>query len=249
MPDIQAMSDREFLRYSSEMLAKMNAEEDRRRQQRAADEERKEQERLRREAARALIYDPVAARRKYALRTPHKGKNDKLQSDGHVRRAIDEIKLKAWFAHDKPRLIEGVATTSKKTSHGNYKNMLGVTFDLPIPLLKSHDADYPLGYVYDVTVTHDRITFKAQLDNGCLDHSDDVWRQIVSGDLLGVSVSPSETDAFVRSDVGQDKSALILDSWRWRELSVCRIGANESARILRVMEGDRTIIDLRDSHR
>lgn len=230
--DMDSSRDAEFLRHIDQKIAQW-AEEERRSEERRAAEK---------ELVRSR-YDPVAARRAYDQRKPSSYINKNVASDGGLRRAMDEIRLNAWFSKDSPRLIEGVAITDERSEHGSRVNILGVVFSLPLPLLLSHDHDKAIGLVYEASVMPGRIDFKAQLANSGLPDCAAAWDDIVSGGSLGVSVSFGQDDAFMQRGV----DAHILDSWRWTELSVCRVGAIGGARILRVREANRTIIDLRDT--
>lgn len=131
-------------------------------------------------------------------------------------------------------IIEGVATTARRTSHGFTRNPMGASYRLPIPLFADHNFDYPIGWVQRVTVGP-TIQFSARVANWLPTWGGEIWYQLKSGGISDVSIGADTGREEYDSAPGR---RFDIVRWSWVELSIVTAGANEDAKIHVVREID-----------
>ncbi|CAG4905759.1 HK97 family phage prohead protease [Paraburkholderia saeva] len=124
-----------------------------------------------------------------------------------------------------------------RDSHGSlvYPSGCEIT-NLPRPLLHAHHLDEPLGAVTHATITkaglHLRAVFASPADPAAKRRIDRIWKSVLSGELACVSgaydVLPGGGEPNGYGPYGKGWNAR---RWTLRELSICRQGANPTARI------------------
>lgn len=129
------------------------------------------------------------------------------------------------------RLIEGWASTPRVNLDGVTHDPLGAeTAKLPVPLLLEHKAKQ-IGWVLLARTTEQGIFICAEVFADKPD-SDAIWKKILGGSLIGLSVGVGK---------GATKEALpdgttCLRKWRWPELSLVRRPKNPDARVQAAVE-------------
>ena len=127
------------------------------------------------------------------------------------------------------RTISGIATTPTPDRVGDIVLSEGAQFQLPIPLLFSHDPERPMGNVTSAVVTAKGISFTAEFAAaGVTPAIDQRYAEIVAGLWRFVSIGFRS----LKSKAG--KTGRIFESWEWLELSLVSIPANSDAAITAV---------------
>lgn len=132
--------------------------------------------------------------------------------------------------------IEGTATTPKPDFVGDVVNPMGLSFNLPMPLLWQHDSGDPIGLVVSAKPTSKGVTYKARIPKI---KTDGLLR-----DRLQMAVD------YITHELTRDTSIGFMPDWdvvevlatggllypksTWLELSVCTIGMNEDADIISI---------------
>lgn len=152
-------------------------------------------------------------------------------------RTVDYRKLQSVLAlcdPDDERTIEGIATTPSGNSHGYALDAAGVEYELPLPLCLAHDTRRRLGWVVAASASSTAVRFTAKLaKRGMYPEADETWARIVDGEMAGVSTGFESARDWRVDRVDVDR---VAGRWRWTELTVCPIGANQDAQIQRVFE-------------
>jgi HK97 family phage major capsid protein/HK97 family phage prohead protease len=130
------------------------------------------------------------------------------------------------------RIIEGIATTPSPDRVGDIVEPDGAEFELPLPLLKHHDAKCPIGQVLEARVTADGIAIKAQIFKAetpeLKARLDMAWEEVKLGLIRGLSIGFSPVEY---SFIEDDGWAMRFIRWLWLELSCVTIPANQDATI------------------
>lgn len=148
-----------------------------------------------------------------------------------VTRAYSVLTVKA--VNTEQRTIEGIATTPSVDRVGDVVEPMGAKFTLPMPLLRQHKHDAPVGQVISAKATKDGISIKAKFaevaEPGALkERIDTAWQEVKAGLVRGLSIGfkPIEYEFL------EDKSGgLRFNSWNWYELSLVTIPQNADATI------------------
>jgi HK97 family phage prohead protease len=133
------------------------------------------------------------------------------------------------------RAFTGIATTRKPDRIGDVVEPKGAQFKLPLPLLRQHRQDEPIGQVTKATVTDGGIEIEAEgpRDTG-LGYLEEAWAQIrarlVKGLSIGFKPIPGEVDE-IKDDKGEWTGGLRFKKWEWLELSAVTIPANPGAKL------------------
>jgi HK97 family phage major capsid protein len=139
------------------------------------------------------------------------------------------------------RIIEGIASTPTPDRGGDVMMPAGAQFTLPIPFLWFHDAENPIGEVFEADVRPDGIYIKARISEvtqpGRLKTLvNDAWAAftatppLVRGLSIGwkpIEQEPIKGTALVR-----------VLKWIWGELSAVTVPMNTDATILSVKQAD-----------
>lgn len=131
------------------------------------------------------------------------------------------------------RMIRGIATTPSVDHVGDIVESLGAKYNLPIPLLLYHDHKQPVGHVTFVQPSDKGIPFEAHIakvdEPGKLkDRVDEAWHSIKAGLVKGVSIGFTPVPGEYETIKG---GGLKFRSWRWHELSLVVVPANQDATI------------------
>lgn len=146
----------------------------------------------------------------------------------------------AYFDPRCRRIIEGVASSDARNSHGESKSPQGARYSLPIPLLWGHDWDLPIGLVMSAETSGRMLKFSATIANSGLNQVNDIWQHIKSGRALAVSVAATANSAGKLWRHGNVEKHFA--NWNWEELSVLPLGANPDAVIECVKEVTRPAV-------
>lgn len=145
-----------------------------------------------------------------------------------IHRAYSVLTVKA--ADDDAREIEGIATTPTPDSYDDIVEPKGAEFNLAhLPLLWQHRSSDPVGAVTKAKVTNDGISVTAKFAKiatpGKLkDRLDEAWDSVKAGLVRGLSIGFRAREyAFL------ENGGIHFLSWRWLELSLVTIPANEDA--------------------
>jgi HK97 family phage major capsid protein/HK97 family phage prohead protease len=145
--------------------------------------------------------------------------------------AFSVLKIKA--IDEDQRIITGIATTPTPDRVGDIVEPTGAEFDLPLPLLKHHDAKCPIGQVLEASVTDEGILIRAQVFKAAdspelVARLDMAWEEIKLGLIRGLSIGFSPVEyAFIEGD----SWGMRFIRWLWLELSCVTIPANQDATI------------------
>jgi HK97 family phage major capsid protein/HK97 family phage prohead protease len=130
------------------------------------------------------------------------------------------------------RIIEGIATTPSPDRVGDIVEPDGAEFELPLPLLKHHDAKCPIGQVLEARVTAEGIFIRAQIFKAetaeLKARLDMAWEEVKLGLIRGLSIGFSPVEY---SFIEDDGWAMRFIRWLWLELSCVTIPANQDATI------------------
>lgn len=139
---------------------------------------------------------------------------------------------------DEQRIIRGTATTPAPDRVGDTIQSMGVQFNNPMPLLRQHDHNFPVGTVTFDKPTKDGITFVATLpkisEPGPLrDRVDTAWGEVVEGLVRAVSIGfrPLEYSFIDAGGIDFKKCEVI-------ELSLVTIPCNPDAQISAIKSFD-----------
>ena len=120
------------------------------------------------------------------------------------------------------RIITGIATTPTPDRVGDIVEPDGAEFDLPLPLLKHHDAECPIGQVLEAKVYQPpkylikAQVFKAASSPELIARLDMAWEEIKLGLIRGLSIGFSPVEY---SFIEGDGWAMRFIRWMWLELS------------------------------
>jgi hypothetical protein len=122
------------------------------------------------------------------------------------------------------RLIHGIASTPAINSNRVSRASRGCRVRFPLPLFCTHaEVGEPIGDVVSVRLSEREIYARAEIfSNRAGDYA---WKLIEDGELR--CFSAGSADNKVQGVVDGIK---FISSWRMRELSICRQGANSDAR-------------------
>jgi HK97 family phage prohead protease len=153
-------------------------------------------------------------------------------------RAYGLLELKS--VDDERREIAGLATSISTDRMGDVVVPEGAEFKLPVPLLRQHNQDEPIGEVYEAEVTSRGIRIKARIpkDTG-LDYVENAWKQIRSRLVRGLSIG-FRSLKHEPLDVERPWDGFKFLSWEWLELSAVVVPANAQATIQTVKMYDGT---------
>lgn len=150
-----------------------------------------------------------------------------------VQRAYSKLNIKAAVDPTSgKRIIRGTATTPTPDRMGDIVLPLGAKFQLPIALLWQHNAEQPIGWIREATVTANGIDIVGEVatfdEPGALkDFLDYAWQSIQAGLVRGLSIGFSALKyAFL-----DDSWGIEFQEWEWLELSAVTIPANAEATI------------------
>lgn len=143
-----------------------------------------------------------------------------------MQRAYSTVVFKA--VDDDQRIIEGVASAPTVDNDGDIFEPEGAEYKLPMPLLWMHRDDEPIGNVTSAKVSKSGITIRAQIaPQGVSAEIDRVWSLIKSGLARGLSIRGRLKEYAQIAGTG----GLHVTKWKWLELSVVTIAANQQASI------------------
>ena len=140
---------------------------------------------------------------------------------------------------DDARTIRGIATTPATDRVADIVEPDGAKFALPLPFLRGHDSQQPIGHVTEARVTKDGIEITAHIQRideppSLKDRVDTAWSEIKNGLVRGLSIGFRPLDAEpIKGTFGTR-----FKSWEWLELSAVTIPANLEASIHTVKEFD-----------
>jgi HK97 family phage major capsid protein/HK97 family phage prohead protease len=160
--------------------------------------------------------------------------------DGEEQRAYSVIQIKS--IDDDERVLTGIATTPTPDSVDDIVEPLGAEYKLPLPFLKGHRSDQPIGEVTRAKVSKDGIEVRVEIAKTTADDPpalkerlDVAWAEIKKGLIRGLSIG------FTPIEYSEIKGTFGLryTKWSWRELSAVVIPANADAQIETVKALDR----------
>jgi HK97 family phage prohead protease len=143
-------------------------------------------------------------------------------------RAYSVLTIKSLDAD--ARVIRGTATTPAVDHAGDIVEPEGAQFELPMPLLRHHDPEAPIGHVTRAKVSSDGIEIEAQIatidEPGALkDRVDLAWQELKAGLVRGLSIGFKPVEAArIEGTFG-----FRFLKWKWLELSTVTIPANAEA--------------------
>jgi HK97 family phage prohead protease len=150
-----------------------------------------------------------------------------------MNRAIAFLEIKSLTEDPNFYFLEGIATTPTPDKMNDVVEPMGAKFSIPMPLLWQHNADLPVGEVYEANATPAGITFKGRMpkvkESGALrdrleEAAQSVKYKLVKGTSIGFKP--------VQGKIEQLKSGgLRFVEWMWHELSLVTIPANSQATI------------------
>lgn len=126
------------------------------------------------------------------------------------------------------RTFTGIATTGSVDRMGDVVEPRGGQWELPIPLLRSHDHDRPIGKIIELTATDEGIRVVCEVAKGT-GAADQTWAEIKQGAMPSLSIGFRGLESEPRQGGG-----LRWKQWELLELSVVSVPANGDARIQRV---------------
>src|SRR5215467_2324382 len=105
------------------------------------------------------------------------------------------------------RIITGIASTPTPDRVGDIVESEGVEYELPLPLLKHHDCECPIGQVLKAKVTAAGIEIVAQIAKvlepaSLVDRLDQAWAEIKSGLIRGLSIGFQPIEYSYMEDTG-----------------------------------------------
>lgn len=132
------------------------------------------------------------------------------------------------------RIIEGIASSGRKDSHGTILDPAGASWSLPLPLLDSHKPELKIGEVTEIWLDADKIGFRARVDSA------DIFERIQLGEKPSASVSFKKG----RLETPPDGTP-IHRTWTMTEISILPVGSNADAKVERAARKQRSrVIDL-----
>lgn len=149
-----------------------------------------------------------------------------------------------WIDRTGSRMIEGIASTPRISSHKHSLSSDGCMIRFPIPLLSHHGfvgdtrhAPYKpdqikIGEVVWIQKSPQAIRVRAIVDRN--EAADYAWSLIEKGETLCFSVAAKKGTARVQALVD---GAHFYDRWELEEVSVCRRGANPDCKFRIVRNG------------
>lgn len=129
--------------------------------------------------------------------------------------------------------FSGIATTPKTDLVGDIVDPMGAEFALPIKLLSKHDSHKPLGNVVFAKVTKEGIPYRARIplvkEEGLVKQRiEEAIHEIKYGLVTNVSIGFKAIAEFVEL---LKTGGLHFKRWKWLELSLAPIPANDEATI------------------
>lgn len=131
------------------------------------------------------------------------------------------------FARSGKRRIRGMASTNSVDRQGDVVVPDGGTWQLPVPLLWSHQHSVPVGWVHDIEVRGAGLWVECEFAEGVGD-ADRIWAMVDQGLVTSFSIGfrPIKSEP-IRS------GGLRYNEWELLEISVVVVPANASAKIER----------------
>ena len=160
-----------------------------------------------------------------------------LLGDELMKRAYAVLEIRS--TDDDKRIIEGIANTAAIDSYQTILEPEGAEFTLPLPALYQHNSRQPIGHVVEAKVSKGSIRVKVQVaKTGVAGFIDEAWALIKNGLVRGLSVGfePIE-EVFDKTFNG-----FRYPKWKWHELSMVTIPANQEATMSTVRSADEAIL-------
>lgn len=136
---------------------------------------------------------------------------------------------------DERREITGIATTPDIDAVGDVVDPMGGEYTLPLPFLKGHDHNQPIGEVYWAKKSKDGIEIKARIAK--VDEASplaarltEAWHLIKSGLVKGLSIGFRPMEYNVIESTG----GLHYTRWRMFEISAVTVPANHAGQITNI---------------
>lgn len=152
-------------------------------------------------------------------------------------RAYSVLDIKS--VNEETRTIEGIATTPSTDRMDDIVDPMGATFTLPLPFLRHHKSDQPVGHVTHASPTPDGIQVRVQFVKAdeppvLKERLDLAWAEVKTKLVRGLSIgfSPIEV-ADIKGTFGRR-----FLKWAWLELSAVTIPANQDATITMIRSVD-----------
>jgi hypothetical protein len=122
------------------------------------------------------------------------------------------------------RMIHGVVSTPSINSKGTSYASRGCRAKFPLPVFCSHAKEGdPIGEVVSLRLSQGEIYIRAEIFKSSA--ADYAWELIKSGELQCLSAGSTQHKV-----QGVVEGIKFISSWRLREVSICRKGANPDAR-------------------
>lgn len=141
------------------------------------------------------------------------------------------LDLEIKSAEIERRAFRGIATTRQPDLLGDIVEPQGASFKLPLPLLRGHRQNEPIGEVTRARITDKGIEIEAEgpRDTG-LRYLEEAWAQIRARLIKGLSIGfkPLEAEEILDKK-GKWQGGLRFKKWSWLELSAVTIPANPGA--------------------
>jgi HK97 family phage major capsid protein/HK97 family phage prohead protease len=152
-------------------------------------------------------------------------------------RAWSTLQIKSLDAER--REIEGIASTPTVDRIGDIVRSEGGQFTLPLPLLRHHRHDEPVGHVTVAKATKNGITIRAKFakidEPGELKNRiDTAWQEVRSGLVRGLSIGFKP----IEYELLEDGKGIDFKTWSLYELSLVTIPANAEANITTIKSID-----------
>lgn len=155
----------------------------------------------------------------------------KLNESKIVERAYSILQVKS--VSDERRIIEGIASTPTPDRVEDIVEPLGARFRIPMPLLRAHDHDQPVGWVEFARPTRSGIPFTARIDcpeqddpQPLKDRLNTAWKEVKRRLVTAVSIG------FRALDIDfMETGGIRFNEWEWLELSLVVVPANPQATI------------------
>lgn len=156
-----------------------------------------------------------------------------------MKRAFAVFNVKSTSIANGKRTIRGIATTPETDSYGDIVESEGAEFELPMPVLWQHDSSDPVGWVRAAKPNKNGIPVELEIadiaEPGPLkDRLDMVWQYVTNKLVRGLSIGfQSIESARIEGTYGYR-----FLKWKWLELSLVTIPANQAATITAVKSAD-----------
>lgn len=148
----------------------------------------------------------------------------------HTKTGYSLLTIKA--IDDEAREITGIATTPEVDSDGDIVEVNGLEYKLPMPFLRGHDHNQPIGEVYWAKKTKEGLEIKARIakidaPSQLSARLTESWELIKSGLMRGLSIGFRPLEYSVLEDTGGYR----FTKARLHEISAVVIPANYSGQI------------------